>query len=106
MKHVKLFGMNSIRCYQRNDMDILNFDSIRLGNFPLSFDVQKEDGHCNYGISVGFYVYQNHDNSIVRAELRKISNEYRLFLFRYNDQEVPGYWMNAEIVWCYENPHK
>ena len=82
-------------------MDILNFTHVRLGKFPLSFDVQKECGHSEYAISAGFHVYNNkHD--FARAEFRCLDHEYRLFLFRWKDQKVHSLWENSELIWSIE----
>ena len=79
-------------------MDIQNFDAVRLGQFPLSFDVQKECGHVEYAISAEFYAYPN-DNGPCRIEFRRRGYYYRMFLFRWHDQSVPKEWDGIELIW-------
>ena len=82
-------------------MDILNFNHVRLGKFPLSFDVQKECGHSEYAISAGFHLYDS-KHGFARAEFRYLYYEYRLFLFRWKDQKVPSDWEGSELIWSIE----
>lgn len=84
-------------------MDIQNFDRVRLGQFPLCLDIQKECGHSEYGLSASFWVYPG-AKGISRVELRKGEHEYRLFLLRWEDQEVPEPWKDNELLWSLDIP--
>ena len=58
-------------------VDIQNFDRIRIGRFPISFDIQKEAVHSCYAISAGVHLY-NHPDSPAKIELRYKKAFYNL----------------------------
>lgn len=81
-------------------MDISNFERVRVGShYPQCFDIEpiglSEHGS---GIYAAFCAYSTEDG-LQRAELRYKDNTYGLFLFRYEDQELPEWWRDSEIVW-------
>jgi hypothetical protein len=84
-------------------MDITNFDKLRVGShYPQTLDIRPVEGHESYGICATFCAYDVPEG-LKRAELRYKDHTYGLFLLRYEDQELPGWWEDSEVVWRLEN---
>ena len=81
-------------------MDISNFERIRVGSHPPQVLDIEPVGLSEHGSGI-FAVFCAHDteNGLKRAELRYKENTYGLFLFRYEDQELPDWWRDSEIAW-------
>jgi hypothetical protein len=75
------------------------FNSIRVGNdFPISFDI-TEPGTISC-IFAEIYLY-----SLPAVQLLKKDNNMALFVFKYGEEQiVPEWWKDAEVVWKWENP--
>lgn len=75
---------------------------IRMGTYPycLNIDPATDDTDFN-GVSATFYVSQAKGlkEKVRRAELRRRADEYRLFVFRFTDAELPEGWQDSELLW-------
>jgi len=76
-------------------MEIKNFkgESVRIGReYPVCLDVSLTD----YGVEASFYHF---NNELARVELRHKGSAYALFLSKYDDEALPEWWLDSQIVW-------
>jgi hypothetical protein len=77
---------------------ITHFDRISLGNeVPALLSVERIaiDGM----LIASFHNFTTEGNNNTKAELRTKQNEYALFLYQYSDSELPGWWMDSDLIW-------
>lgn len=78
---------------------IIDFDRIRVGSeYPICLDIESIHGHESGGILAAFYTYEMSDG-LKRVELRRREERIALFLFRYEDMDLPEWWQNSELLW-------
>ena len=78
---------------------------VRIGKWPVSVDIDHGTSPFNT-MMVGAQVFDTVDNgTLARIELRR-HNEDRhyisLFLFEFEDGELPEYWEDSELLWKWE----
>jgi hypothetical protein len=79
-------------------MNITNFqkERVRIGQeYPACLDVELTE--C--GTMATFHHFEGAEDELARAELRHKGGAYALFLFRYDDEVLPEWWMDSKIVW-------
>jgi hypothetical protein len=82
-------------------MEIRDFtDTIRLGKYPFSLDVDPLGLSDWHGVIASFSVYPHSvGERVERAELRRKENIIGLFVFHWNDAELPKWWQDSELLW-------
>jgi hypothetical protein len=79
-------------------MQIKDFEHVRAGEYPACLDVSRIEGHESYGVYAVFHVYDVEDG-LRRVELRRKEDIYGLFVFRYEDMDLPAWWEDSKTVW-------
>lgn len=74
--------------------EIRNFHQLRVGGkWPACFDIWPL-GYSDYGLFAQVNTYR-----LPRIELRKKEHTVALFVFGYDDLEIPEWWRDAEVLW-------
>lgn len=74
-------------------MNIENFSRFRINNTGNFVDVQSFGGHSSYGVVLSAY-----DFASKRVEIRRKEKQTAMFVFKYDDLEIPEYWKDADII--------
>ncbi len=81
-------------------MDLTNFKRVRIGShYPQVFGISPIAGHESDGLYAQFHGFMLLEKGQKRVELRCKDNSYALFLFRYDDMELPDWWKDSEVLW-------
>jgi hypothetical protein len=77
--------------------EIIDFGHIHVGGeWPTVLDIVPIEGHADLGICAQFFILPRKGH---RVELRCKGIHYALFLFGYQEQELPELWQDSELVW-------
>ena len=81
-------------------MDITSFKRIRVGShYPQTLDIAPIEAHESDGLYASFFAFPMINRGMRRVELRRKDNSFALFLFRYDDMELPDWWKDSELLW-------
>ena len=77
-------------------MDIINFtEGFRVGEYPACLGIRP----LGYTDGAGVYALAYDDSFAHRIELRRRDDTVALFVFRYDDTDLPEWWTDSEMLW-------
>ena len=81
------------------DIQISQKEHLRIGDkYPICFEIDGLD----YGVMAVFHYYKSGLFEVGKAELRQKESEYALFLFKYDELELPEWWQDSKLIWKLE----
>ncbi len=89
-------------------MQISNFqERVHVGSsHPGCLTVQPISSHESSGVLASFMNVSLEHGPFMRAELRRKDTQYALFVFHFDDIDLPEWWEDSEIVWSLEQQRK
>lgn len=74
-------------------------DHFRVGEYPTCFDIEPIDGHSENGLCAIFHFYSAIKRGLKRVEFRRKDRAYALFIFPWDNVDLPAYWRDSELLW-------